>query len=99
VTFRNGCFKHVRGLRLRRLPEINSCIVFKPGVPHLYTPNLSAWLLLELCPDRTDLELEEAFIEAVAPTIDEGEARRQAQDGVELLLAQGLIERAAGAAA
>ncbi len=53
MTFRNGCFRHVRGLRIRRLPEINSCIVFKPGVPHLYTPNVSAWLLLELCPGLT----------------------------------------------
>lgn len=99
MTFRNGCFRHVPGLRLRRLPEINSCIVFKPGVPHLFTPNLSAWLLLELCPGRTDLELEEAFVDAVAPTLDDSTARRQAQDGVELLLEQGLIERAAGAPA
>lgn len=99
MTFRNGCFRHVPGLRLRRLPEINSCIVFKPGVPHLFTPNLSAWLLLELCPGRTDLELEAAFIDIVAPKVNESEARQQAQDGVELLLEQGLIERAAGAPA
>lgn len=98
MTFRNGCFRHVPGLRIRRLPEINSCIVFRPGVPHLFTPNLSAWLLLELCPGRTDLELESAFVEAVVPTINEGEARRQAHEGVELLLQQGLIERAAEAA-
>lgn len=99
MTFRNGCFRHVPGLRLRRLPEMNSCLVFKPGEPHLYTPNLSAWLLLELCPGRTDLELEAAFVEAVSPTLDEGEARRQVSDGVELLLRQGLIERAAGGVA
>jgi len=94
VTFQNGCFRHAPGLRIRRLPEINSCIVFKPGVPHLYTPNPSAWLLLELCPGRTDLELEEAFVEAVSPTVDEDEARRQASDGMDVLLAQGLVERA-----
>ena len=93
MTFRNGCFRHVPGLRMRRLPEINSCIVFKPGAAHLYTPNLSAWLLLELCPGRTDLELEAAYVDAVAPTVDESEARRQVQDGVDQLLEQGLIER------
>jgi len=75
------------------MPEMNSCLVFKPGVPHLYTPNLSAWLLLELCPGRTDLELEQAFVEAVLPTVDEAEARRQATTGIDLLLEQGLIER------
>jgi hypothetical protein len=96
VTFRNGCFKHAPGLRIRRLPEINSCIVFKPGVPHLYTPNLSAWLLLELCPGKTDIELEAAFVDAVASTIDEHEARQQMQDGVDRLLEQGLIERVSG---
>lgn len=99
MTFHNGCFRHVPGLRIRRLPEINSCIVFKPGVPHLYTPNVSAWLLLELCPGRTDLQLEAAYLDAVAPTVAEDEARRQAQDGIEVLLAQGLIERAVDGAA
>jgi hypothetical protein len=98
VTFRNGCFRHVPGLRIRRLPEINSCLVFKPGEPHLYTPNLSAWLLLELCPGRSDLELEEAFLDAVSPAVDEQEARRQSQAGIELLLQKGLIERTAQAA-
>jgi hypothetical protein len=95
VTSRNGCFRHVPGLRIRRLPEINSCIVFKPGVPHLFTPNLSAWLLLELCPGLSDIELETAFMDAVAPTVAEDEARRQAHTGIETLLQQGLIERAA----
>lgn len=98
MTFRNGCFRHVPGLRIRRMPEINSCIVFKPGLPHLYTPNLSAWLLLELCPGRTDLELEQAYVDAVAPTVDGEEARRQAGEGMELLLAQGLVERGPGEA-
>jgi hypothetical protein len=65
-------------------------------VPHLYTPNLSAWLLLELCPGRTDLELESAFVDVVSPTVDEDEARRQASEGMDLLLAQGLIERVTG---
>ena len=93
MTSPNGCFRHAPGLRMRRLPEINGCVVFKPGVPHLFTPNLAAWLLLELCPGRTDIELEEAFIAATAPCWPEAEARRQAHDGVELLLAEGLIER------
>jgi hypothetical protein len=93
VTFQNGCFRHVPGLRIRRLPELNSCIVFKPGVPHLFTPNLSAWLLLELCPGLTDLELEQAFIDAVVPTVADEEARRQATEGIEMLLEQGLVER------
>jgi hypothetical protein len=98
VTYLNGCFRHAPGLRIRRLPEMNSCLVFKPGAPHLYTPNLSAWLLLELCPGRTDLELEEAFIDAVAPAIDEDEARQKATAGVELLLRESLIERTAATA-
>lgn len=93
MTFLNGCFRHVPGLRIRRLPEINSCIVFKPGEPHLYTPNTSAWLLLELCPGLTDLQLETAFVEAVMPVVSEDEARRQVGEGLEMLLAQGLIER------
>lgn len=96
MTFQNGCFRHVPGLRIRRLPELNSCIVFKPGVPHLYTPNLSAWLVLELCPGLTDLELEQAFMSAALPVLDEEEARRQAQQGVDVLLEQGLIERISG---
>lgn len=96
MTFPNGCFRHVPGLRIRRLPELNSCIVFKPGVPHLYTPNLSAWLVLELCPGLTDLELERAFMNAALPVLDEEEARRQAQEGVDVLLEQGLIERTSG---
>jgi hypothetical protein len=98
VTFHNGCFRHSPGLRIRRLPEINSCIVFKPGEPHLFTPNLSAWLLLELCPGRTDLQLETAFLQAVAPALTDNEARRQAHEGIEVLLTHGFIERVSDAA-
>jgi len=72
--------------------------VFKPGEAQLFSPNLSAWLLLELCPGRTDLELEAEFIQAVAPTMDENEARQQSQQGIDILLQHGLIERVAGAA-
>lgn len=93
MTFRNGCFRHVPGLRLRRVPEINNCIVFKPGVPHLYTPNLCAWIILELCPGKTDLELEDAFLAMVSAVLPEDHARRQLADGVELLLSEGFIER------
>jgi hypothetical protein len=93
VTFRNGSFRHVPGLRIRRLPEINNCIVFRPGEDHLFSPNLSAWLLLELCPGRTDLELEAAYAAAVGPEVGESDAQRQAADGIELLLREGFIER------
>lgn len=98
MTFHNGCFRHAPGLRIRRLPEINSCIVFKPGEPHLFTPNLSAWLLLELCPGRTDLQLEAAFVQSVTPALTDDEARRQAHEGIEVLLTNGFIERVNDAA-
>ena len=93
MTFPNGCFRHTPGLRLRRVPEINNCIVFKPGEPRLFTPNLSAWIILELCPGKTDLELEEAFLRMVSPVLDEREGRWHLAQGVDLLLSQGFIER------
>jgi hypothetical protein len=67
--------------------------VFRPGEARLFSPNLAAWLLLELCPGCTDLELESRYIAAVGPALGEDEARRQAGLGIELLLREGFIER------
>ncbi|MBN8956198.1 MAG: hypothetical protein J0H17_06375 [Rhizobiales bacterium] len=36
-------------LKVRPLPEINLCMVYRPRPARIVTLNLSAWLLLEMC--------------------------------------------------
>ncbi|MBB3176210.1 hypothetical protein [Variovorax sp. Sphag1AA] len=47
-------------MRVRPVPELGYCLVFTPDRPKLYTLNVAAWLLLELCDgqDRDVLESE-----------------------------------------
>jgi hypothetical protein len=73
--------------------ELETCIVFTPEPPRLYTLNVNAWLVLELCPDRTLLELERDYIAEVVPPLTAETARRQLHETVGVLERNGIVER------
>jgi hypothetical protein len=74
VSFRNGCFRKTRHLRIRPVPEREVCLVYTPRNPNLYTLNATAWVVLELCDGRSLPQLEKAFHRAVEPLMSEREA-------------------------
>lgn len=85
-----GCYRLVRDVRVRPVPELETCIVYTPSDPRLYRLNLNSWLILELCQGRSDAELSEAYLEAVPPA---GTAGRALREGLATLLDAGIVER------
>lgn len=71
--------------------------MFRPEPPRLFTLNTSAWLALELCPGRSPSELERAYLDETAPPLEAEVARARLHEALELLLANGMVERAADA--
>ncbi|MBI0435356.1 hypothetical protein D9598_16150 [Roseomonas sp. KE0001] len=82
-------------LRLRPVPELDSCVVLAPGEgggPRLLRLNAHAWLLLELCrAGMMATALREAYREAVVPPLDAAAAAESLDQGLALLLRQGLL--------
>ena len=85
-----GCYRLVPGVRVRPVPELETCVVFTPADPKLYRLNLNAWLILELCQGRSHADLTAVYLEAVPPAPD---APAQLQGGLATLLEAGIVER------
>lgn len=84
--------RRTAGLRLRPVPELETCIVYTPATPQLYTLNPNAWLILELAPGLTLEELGTAYEEQTVPPMTEPLAKRQLREGLEMLLSAGVLE-------
>src|SRR6266436_7810413 len=74
VSYRNGCIRKTRHLRIRPVPELETCLVYTPKYPNLYALNATAWVVLELCDGRSLRDLEEAFYRAVEPLMSARDA-------------------------
>ena len=95
MFYPTGCFRHSPGLRSRPVPELRCCIVFTPAEPKLFTLNPNAWLILELCDGKTPTALETAYVERVVPPLTRNEALDNLQQGLKMLLNDGIIYRVA----
>jgi hypothetical protein len=98
VSYRNGCFRKTRGLRIRPVPEREVCLVYTPKSPNLYTLNATAWIVLELCDGRPLPALQKAFHAAVEPLMSEQEAAEYLLVSVRDLIEKSIVEVVPGAA-
>jgi hypothetical protein len=96
VTSPTGCFRRSPGLRLRPVPELDTCLVYRPRPPKLFRLSLSAWLVLELCDGLDDAQLGDAYRRAAGNRMNGEQAARQARQGLEMLIQNGLVHTAAG---
>ncbi len=92
VSYRNGCFRKTRHLRIRPLPEMEACLVYTPKNPNLYTLNATAWVVLELCDGRTLPQLETAFYQSVEPLMSEQEATEYLLVSLRDMLEKSIVE-------
>jgi hypothetical protein len=92
VSFRNGCFRKTRRLRIRPVPEREVCLVYTPSNPNLYTLNATAWVVLELCDGRSLPALQEAFHGAVEPLMSEREAAEYLLVSLRDLIEKSIVE-------
>ena len=87
-----GCVTKRPNLRIRPVPEMNTCVVFNPADAALRTVTPAAWLLLELCDGRSPAALRDAYVDAVAPGRGNAEAARWFRKSYALLREHGLID-------
>ncbi len=92
MSYPTGYYKKETGLRIRPVPEWQSCVVFTPHNPELYTLNVNAWLILELCDNASPAALEAAYLDTVSPLLERGEAQRQLQAGLTDLQNKGIVK-------
>jgi len=98
VNSRDDGYRRVPGTRLTDIDNFRIGFVYTPTNPELYSLNLAALAILDLCDGRPAHALEEAFLSLVtgkAPSEDV--ARQWLSEGVERLLSIGAIERVAAA--
>ncbi|MGH7155833.1 MAG: hypothetical protein ACREF3_18045 [Acetobacteraceae bacterium] len=53
------------GIRLRPVPELSCCLVYRRHPPALCGLNLTSWLALTLCDGRSEDEIADAYAAAV----------------------------------
>jgi hypothetical protein len=63
VSSRTACYRRVRDVRVRPLPELSACFVYTPAQPRLHTLNIAAWFILELCEGRSPRALSDAYLD------------------------------------
>jgi hypothetical protein len=69
-----------------------TCLVFTPKNPEMYTLNLSAWLILQLCDGRSGAQIIDAYYKAIEPLLSRDEAEREVRLGIEGLTEKGIVE-------
>ena len=80
------------GLRLRPVPELETCLVYRRDPPALMMLNLSAWLLVEILGEQPDADPWPAFHEAVKHASTPQQAHEMMQQGLRQLATLGLVE-------
>lgn len=61
MSYRTGCYRKTRGLRVRPVPEVGCCYIYTPARPRMHSLNMTAWLVLELCEGRSRRMLAQAY--------------------------------------
>jgi Coenzyme PQQ synthesis protein D (PqqD) len=93
VSSRGPCWKKVGNLRVRPVYEMETCVIFTPDNPNLYSLNSTAWLVFELCDGRGWRRLERDYYAAVEPLRSPAEARAELRAILFDLERKGVVER------
>ncbi|MEG3843337.1 hypothetical protein [Microcoleus sp. herbarium14] len=92
MSYQNSCYRKKANLQIRQIAETDTCLIFAPDNANLYSLDLSAWLIFELCDGKSQEEIEKTFLEAVASTLTNEKARSYFNEGLNSLLEDKIIE-------
>ena len=91
MNFPPGCYRKNPSLKVRELPELDTCLAYVPRPPRLCQLNLTSWLILELCDGRAVGDLRKAYCEATERPGDSGQASLELEDGLRELVELGVL--------
>jgi hypothetical protein len=92
VSYQNGCYRKKENLRVKQITETNTCLVFTPDNPNLYSLNTTALLIFNICDGKSREEVERIFLELVELNLTSEEAKKYFNEGFNSLLSQEIIE-------
>lgn len=93
MPYPNACYRKVRNVRVRGVPEMAVCLVFTPDNPAVFTLNPSAWLILQLCNGRSEARISQAYLKATEPALSPEEVSREVRRGLANLVKMGIVEQ------
>lgn len=93
MSFQTGCYRKSPGLRVRALPELDTCLAYVPRPPRLCRLNLAAWLILELCERGSAADLRDAYCDAVGDSTDRTYSMAKLEEGLSELVELGVLQR------
>jgi len=93
VSARPKLYRQTAGVRIRSVPELESCIVFVPETRKIFYIDATCEIVAHSCVDRiTELKLAACYFRAVVPAISRNKAERLFKNAVNLLVQNGIIE-------
>jgi hypothetical protein len=72
---------------------METCLIFTPDNPNLYSLNSTAWLVFELCDGRTLEHLGDAYYDAIEPLRSPAEAFEELTNILLDLEKKGIVQR------
>lgn len=88
----NGYYRKKANLRVRQITETNTCLIFTPDNPNLYSLNTTALLIFNICDGKPREEIEKIFLEGVEQNLTSEKAKNYFNEGFNSLLSQEIIE-------
>jgi hypothetical protein len=92
VSYQNGYYRKKVNLRVRQIIETNTCLVFTPDNPNLYSLNTTALLIFNICDGKSREEIEKIFLELVKQNLTSEKAKNYFNEGFNSLISQEIIE-------
>lgn len=84
-------YAHAPRIRVRPIPEMQSCAVYDPERAELYRLDGIAWLVFELCTGVTGATIERAYLRIAGETTARDTARAVFRTTLADLLSRGIV--------
>ena len=92
MSYQNGYYRKKENIRVRQITETNTCLVFTPDNPNLYSLNTTASLIFNICDGKSREEIEKKFLEEVKQNLTSEKAKSYFNEGLNSLISQKIIE-------
>ena len=92
----NGWLSRAQGLCVRPVPEMSFCLVYDPRVREIYTLNSAAWLVFELCHERSRSDAEADYVSTFRAKAQRRRAQLEFEESLLRLCRMRLIEERVG---
>jgi len=91
------CYRKIRDVRIREVPEMEFCLAYVPARAELYRLNPAAWFVLRMSVGRTERQIAAEYHDAMAEAMSMEECEQEVHAGLLKLMEMGIVEQMARA--